>query len=57
MLKNVIGFSSSWRSHYHCLLKGVPEDRLFDDICQGKSITLLYPEFNIYTSAIVAESH
>ena len=44
---------SSWRSHYHCLLKGVPEDRLFSDICEGKSITLLYPEFNVYTSAIV----
>ena len=45
---------SSWRSHYHCLLKGVPEERLFSDICQGKSITLLYPDFKIYTSAIVA---
>ena len=44
---------SSWRSHYHCLLKGVPEERLFHDICQGKSITLLYPDFKIYTSAIV----
>ena len=44
---------SSWRSHYHCLLKGVPEDRLYDDILAGKSITLVYPEYKIYTSAIV----
>ena len=45
---------SSWRSHYHCLLKGVPSKRLYDDILSGKSITLIYPEFNIFTSAIVA---
>lgn len=44
---------SSWRSHYHCLLKGVDEIKLFNDICAGKSITLMYPDFNIYTSAIV----
>lgn len=44
---------SSWRSHYHCLLKGVSEDLLFRDITQGKSITLIYPDHKIYTSAIV----
>ncbi len=44
---------SSWRSHYHCLLKGVPKDNLFIDIEKGKSITLIYPEYKIYTSAIV----
>ena len=44
---------SSWRSHYHCLLKGVPPDQLKKDIIDGKSMTLLYPEHNIYTSAIV----
>ena len=45
---------SSWRSHYHCLLKGVSPDRLFSDISNGLSITLLYPDHNIYTSAIVS---
>lgn len=45
---------STWRSHYHCLLKGVPEETLYQDILDGKSITLVYPEFNIYTSAIVS---
>ena len=44
---------SSWRSHYHCLLKGVPVDKLKEDIINGKSITLIYPEYKIYTSAIV----
>ena len=44
---------SSWRSHYHCLLKGVPPQILFKDILEGKSITLIYPEHKIYTSAIV----
>jgi pyruvate dehydrogenase E1 component alpha subunit len=43
----------SWRSHYQCLLKGVPKDLLKKDILDGKSITLCYPEFNIYSSAIV----
>ena len=44
---------SSWRSHYHCLLKGVPTKKLREDILNGKSITLIYPEYKIYTSAIV----
>ena len=43
----------SWRSHYQCLLKGVPPNLLKQDIINGKSITLCYPEFNIYSSAIV----
>lgn len=43
----------TWRSHYQCLLKGVPKERLKEDILNGKSITLCYPEFKIYSSAIV----
>lgn len=46
----------TWRSHYQCLLKGVPTDRLRQDILDGKSITLCYPDFNIYSSAIVTGS-
>ncbi len=46
----------TWRSHYQCLLKGVPKDRLRQDILEGKSITLCYPDFNIYSSAIVTGS-
>lgn len=44
---------TSWRSHYHCLLKGVPEEILFADILAGRSITLNYPEHRVISSAIV----
>jgi pyruvate dehydrogenase E1 component alpha subunit len=44
---------TTWRSHYHCLLKGVPEEELFADILAGKSITLNYPEQRVISSAIV----
>jgi TPP-dependent pyruvate/acetoin dehydrogenase alpha subunit len=43
----------TWRSHYQCLLKGVPPNQIKKDILDGKSITLCYPEYNIYSSAIV----
>jgi TPP-dependent pyruvate/acetoin dehydrogenase alpha subunit len=43
----------TWRSHYQCLLKGVPPDRLLEDIKQGRSIALNYPEYRILSSAIV----
>jgi TPP-dependent pyruvate/acetoin dehydrogenase alpha subunit len=43
----------TWRSHYQCLLKGVPQEQVKQDILNGKSITLCYPEYNIYSSAIV----
>jgi pyruvate dehydrogenase E1 component alpha subunit len=46
----------TWRSHYQCLLKGVPQERLMADILDGKSITLCYPDYNIYSSAIVTGS-
>ena len=46
----------TWRSQYQCLLKGVPKDRLRQDILDGKSITLCYSDFNIYSSAIVTGS-
>lgn len=44
---------TTWRSHYQCLLKGVPKEQLKQDIILGKSITLCYPDYNIYSSAIV----
>jgi pyruvate dehydrogenase E1 component alpha subunit len=43
----------SWRSHYQCLLKGVPEDALMAEIVAGRSISLCFPEQRIYSSAIV----
>lgn len=43
----------SWRSHYQCLLKGVPEKKVQKKILDGKSISLCFPSHNIYSSAIV----
>lgn len=43
----------SWRSHYQCLLKGVPKKQLMEEIIAGKSISLCFPKYKIYSSAIV----
>ena len=43
----------SWRSHYQCLLKGVPAARVRDEILAGRSISLCFPEYRIVSSAIV----
>jgi pyruvate dehydrogenase E1 component alpha subunit len=44
---------TSWRSHYHCLLKGVPPLILRDAILKGRSINLCFPKYRILSSAIV----
>jgi len=46
----------SWRSHYQCLLKGVPESEIKEEILKGKSISLCFPKYNIYSSAMVGGS-
>lgn len=43
----------SWRSHYQCLLKGVPPAQLKSEIMAGRSISLCFPEYRIFSSAIV----
>mgnify|MGYP001253314724 CR=1 FL=1 len=43
----------SWRSHYQCLLKGVPEKLLLKKIIDGKSIALAFKKYRIFSSAIV----
>lgn len=43
----------SWRSHYQCLLKGVPEDELMREILEGRSISLSFPEYRVLSSGIV----
>ncbi len=43
----------TWRSHYQCLLKGVPAQELKKKILQGDSISLCFPKYKIYSSAIV----
>lgn len=46
----------SWRSHYQCLLKGVPPDQVMAEILAGRSIGLCFPQYRIYSSAIVGGS-
>lgn len=43
----------SWRSHYHCLLKGVPEIQVRNAILAGRSIALCFPDYRVLSSAIV----
>jgi len=43
----------SWRSHYQCLLKGVPASELKEAILRGKSISLSFREHRILCSGIV----
>ena len=43
----------SWRSHYQCLLKGVPREEVKAEILAGRSISLCFPKYRIVSSAIV----
>ena len=43
----------SWRSHYQCILKGVPRHEVKSEILKGNSISLCFPKHKIYSSAIV----
>lgn len=43
----------SWRSHYQCLLKGVPAAKIEKEIMEGRSISLCFPKYKVYSSAIV----
>lgn len=45
---------STHRSHYHALLHGVPADKVKAEIMAGHSISLQFPEYHFFTSAIVA---
>jgi TPP-dependent pyruvate/acetoin dehydrogenase alpha subunit len=44
---------STWRSHYHCLLKGVPPEELTKAIAIGRSIGLCFPAQRVISSGIV----
>jgi TPP-dependent pyruvate/acetoin dehydrogenase alpha subunit len=44
---------STWRSHYHALLKGIPSEWVEQEILDGRSITLVNKEEKFYSSAIV----
>ena len=43
----------SWRSHYQCLLKGVPRDELKAAILEGRSISLCFSKYRVFSSGIV----
>jgi TPP-dependent pyruvate/acetoin dehydrogenase alpha subunit len=43
----------TWRSHCHCLLKGVPKDELKASILAGNSVALCFPRYRVLCSAIV----
>ena len=44
---------TSYRQHYHALLHGIPEEKLFQAICDGHSMTLQFPEHRFFSTAIV----
>jgi pyruvate dehydrogenase E1 component alpha subunit len=44
---------STWRSHYHALLKGVSPNWLESEILDGRSISIINREKKFYSSAIV----
>lgn len=43
----------TWRSHYQCLLKGVPAEQVKEEILAGRSISLCFPKHRVVSSAIV----
>jgi pyruvate dehydrogenase E1 component alpha subunit len=43
----------SWRSHYQCLLKGVPKEELKEAILKGRSISLCFKAYRVFCSGIV----
>lgn len=47
---------STWRSHYHAILKGISLDYIRTEILNGKSITLCNIEQRFYSSAIVSST-
>lgn len=44
---------STWRSHYHALIKGIPSEWLEKEILAGRSITICDISQKFYSSAIV----
>lgn len=44
---------STWRSHWHALLHGVPRQLVMEEILAGRSMMLHFPEHRFMTSAIV----
>tara|TARA_B110000503_G_C7087659_1_gene388049 strand:+ start:246 stop:830 length:585 start_codon:yes stop_codon:yes gene_type:complete len=47
---------STWRSHYHALLKGIPKKWLEKEIIAGRSMGINSLKYKFYSSSIVAGS-
>ena len=43
----------SWRAHYHALIHGVPPAQVKQAIMDGRSISLCFPEYRMFSSGIV----
>lgn len=43
----------TWRSHYHCLLKGVPPEQVRTAIARGRSIAMCFHVYRVICSALV----
>lgn len=43
---------STYRSHYHALLKGVPPGKVKAEILAGRSMHLNFKEYNFFTSSV-----
>lgn len=44
---------SNWRGQWHALLKGIPEEELFQKILDGKSMSIMSAEHRFISSSIV----
>jgi TPP-dependent pyruvate/acetoin dehydrogenase alpha subunit len=44
---------TTYRSHYHALLHGIPEEWLWQEILDGRSMTINSPKYRFLSSAIV----
>ena len=44
---------SSWRNHYHAILKGIPLDLIKKEILNGRSMGLNFKKYKFYSSSIV----
>jgi TPP-dependent pyruvate/acetoin dehydrogenase alpha subunit len=44
---------STWRNHYHALLKGIPKKLLKKEILNGRSMGINFKKYKFYSSSIV----
>jgi TPP-dependent pyruvate/acetoin dehydrogenase alpha subunit len=44
---------ATWRSSFHALLKGIPEEEVFQMILDGRSMYLMSKEYRFFASSIV----